>query len=474
MDRIAAQRFPDSPQRMLPLLPVVVIGLAVFAALSWQKGRARRKARPEPVGSRPERLVKRNPAKLVVPLAGIALSVASLALYLFHRHDDKNDNIRFHLASAASALSGSPASPVVYDIRLIKVGPSRLNEARLSSREALRLHPRLPAALTYLGLSYMAEGEDGMAAHFLRQAAIDGSYAPAYVYWAQIAIRKGDSEQALRLSRIAKRLEPSLGPAYYTEALILEEACRDSWGGVKCLEPVFQGFLKAVEVDPHPAALTALARILRIAGRVADARSAIHLAMEIDPTFGPARAENARLLFRTEETGTEGQSRAAALEELVRAIQFAPKDADVRVEYGRLLYRIGRESEALEQLRKAVDVAPGNMTAYLVLAEVLHHRDPAAAVGVLRSARGFGEDPDVLVTLAEFVHLQGDFEEAWDLLDLARRLFPKSLTVGLEGFSLIDKEFDCRYVAEARGETPADDCYRLQWGPYPMRFDRFL
>ncbi len=104
---------------------------------------------------------------------------------------------------------------------------------------------------------------------------------------------------------------------------------------------------RAIEADPRSAdALLALGEVNAAAGRWTDATGAVARALEADPRCAvlawPALAR----------VGAHG----AALEFIGASVDAAPADAALRMLHGRVLYAAGRDAEALEAFRRALEL----------------------------------------------------------------------------------------------------------------------
>ncbi len=121
-------------------------------------------------------------------------------------------------------------------------------------------------------------------------------------------------------------------------------------------------------------------------GDYAAAEGDLRACTKIEPTFSPAR----RLLARAQ---VKLHKLDEAEEQLQMASKFEPKNAEAHAELGLFLarYTRGREEEAVEELRKAVTLAPG-LREHLRRAQgvdrLLHHERLQAALDASSSTHG--------------------------------------------------------------------------------------
>jgi hypothetical protein len=97
----------------------------------------------------------------------------------------------------------------------------------------------------------------------------------------------------------------------------------------------------------------ALAEEHRAAGRLVEAREAFLVLLDGDPNHAEGHAGLGRLMGQMGVAGL-------ALNELVRASQLAPRSAQLRVEVGEVLARLGRAGEARKWFESALKLEPGN------------------------------------------------------------------------------------------------------------------
>ena len=88
-------------------------------------------------------------------------------------------------------------------------------------------------------------------------------------------------------------------------------------------------------------------------GRLPEAIDYFQAAIRSQPDTPTAHLQLGRVLWKQ-------SSDQAALEEIGRASQLAPKDADIRADFGLALQLVGRIPEAIEQFHEALRMNPDN------------------------------------------------------------------------------------------------------------------
>lgn len=167
--------------------------------------------------------------------------------------------------------------------------------------EALKTFPDSPRLWFALGLAHFKNDRDEDAERALKRAIeLDPKFAPATAYLGMIRAKVGASDEAIALYDEALRIDPSLGVVHYLVA---------------------EALLTKSETD-----------VPRI-------EASLKRAVEMDPSFVPARLSFARVLMRAERW-----PEAAA--ELERAVALDPNVAEAYYQLGRVYNRLKRADEA--------------------------------------------------------------------------------------------------------------------------------
>ncbi len=142
-----------------------------------------------------------------------------------------------------------------------------------------------------------------------------------------------------------------------------------------------------------------IAVLLEGRGDNAGAREAYGRALQEDLSYWPAHLRLGLLSLAEKDT-------TAALAELDLAAQVAPKEPWVRHMYGVTLSSVGRNTDALAQLRAAAELEPYWATPHATIGRLLEKENPSAAVEayqryLLLSARSAPMRRDVEARLSE-------------------------------------------------------------------------
>jgi predicted Zn-dependent protease len=129
---------------------------------------------------------------------------------------------------------------------------------------------------------------------------------------------------------------------------------------------------------------------------------------------------------------TEGRY-AEAIQAFEQAVQGEPREAYLRLEYARLLLRLGNLTGAAQQAEAGFRAAPGNLDVLRMLAEVRVAQASvdrsqigaarAALAALLASSPG---EPAASMTLAQLALAAGDAVEATNVLAAARKVRPRN------------------------------------------------
>jgi predicted CXXCH cytochrome family protein len=206
------------------------------------------------------------------------------------------------------------------------------------------------------------------------------------------------------------RIEAAAAYAGLSDLLPLEQA-RAFGGAATDLRTAYESLAN------RPEALVALATFETAEGDVSTAVRLYEQALRIAPRAVTARANLADTLRRL---GEEGRAEDILREGLV----LDENSAALHHALGLSFVRSGRPEEALAELRRAAELAPGNPRFTYVLGIALNSMGKQAeAVSVLRDVRTrFDADFEIAMGLATILRDSGDQEGALEIAyDLARR-----------------------------------------------------
>jgi protein O-GlcNAc transferase len=140
-------------------------------------------------------------------------------------------------------------------------------------------------------------------------------------------------------------------------------------------------YRQLLKLDPkHVRARNNLALLLERRGNVQAALEELELAIAAEP-------DNVSLLLNRAAVLSSHLRFDQAEQDLRRALRFG-ETAETLTNLGMVLSKVGRAKEAVEPLRRAVDLAPNNAAAYYYLAEVYNRLDqlPAALAAYEQAA----------------------------------------------------------------------------------------
>lgn len=271
---------------------------------------------------------------------------------------------------SAIRYAPTPFAPHFFNLGLTYRMLGKKREALEALRRAADLQPDLKEAWNFLGLTQEETGDHQEAVRsFCRALDIDGNYSEAR---ANLCFYTNDKETLLQL---ADEQESD-----FQANLLAAESCGELTEREHYLR-------RATAANPyHTGGLLALAEARRVAGDEAEALQLYHKVLNLD------------------ENATEALLGAAdiylARGDLERAELYYKKSFDItrdiagaHLNYGTLLYRSGRKSEALEEYRAAAVLEP--------------------------------EKPEISYNLALVLKDLGDYEEALGLMFNAHQRAPE-------------------------------------------------
>lgn len=166
-------------------------------------------------------------------------------------------------------------------------------------------------------------------------------------------------------------------------------------------------------------ARTALGSFFARQGRTGEAESEYRAALRLDPSFAPA-AVNLADLYR--QLGRDGDGERALRE----ALSGSARDASLHHALGLTLVRLKRTEAALDELRQAAVLDPGQARyayVYAVGLDSAGRRDDAFAV-LKESLRGHPNNLDLLSMAITVSRAKGDVAAALDYAERLARLVP--------------------------------------------------
>ena len=341
-----------------------------------------------------ERAIKEDPS---FALAYTGLADASLRMYR-----QKKDSVWADKALAeaqeAQRLDDNPAE-VHFALGSVYSATGKSAEAIAELRRALELAPKSDEGYKRLGDAYRASGrqEEAIRAY---QKAIELS--PYYWFnWNALGsayFRFGDNQKALESFRHVAELEPSNASAYLNiGAVYFEEG---KW--TECI-PAFQ---KSLELEPHEGAYSNLGTVYFYLKRYDDAVKMFEKAVEMSPNseYMGNLADGYRWSGRTREaTATYDKAITLAYKEL----QVNPRDTTTMERLAQYSAKQGDSARALEFIRRARSINPGDVSLLYTQAVVYSLADKQEdALKSLTEALQKGLSPQVVTNDPELSKLQ--------------------------------------------------------------------
>ncbi|WP_114952210.1 tetratricopeptide repeat-containing sulfotransferase family protein [Sphingosinicella terrae] len=278
----------------------------------------------------------------------------------------------------ASTETGSLLQALSHAEALLARQPALAEE---QAREILRVFPRSAEGLTLCGRALAAQGRLEEAIAMLRRAAaVAPDSAEAWRELGNQLFLVGDHAGADQA--YAQQIRCSVGDPRLIEAAVA--LCDND---LPVAERLLKTHLKAKPTDV--AAIRMLAELAGRLGRYRDARMLLGRALELAPSFAPARFNLATILYRENRT-------AEALAELDRLMADDPDNPAYRNLAGAALTRIGELDDAIVQFEHVLRQRPGQARIWMsyghALKTVGRQADSVAAYRrCIALAPGFGE-----------------------------------------------------------------------------------
>jgi tetratricopeptide (TPR) repeat protein len=249
-------------------------------------------------------------------------------------------------------------------------------------------HPPNALVEYYLGRARLSEGKTEQAIEALSRALrVEPEMRDAIILLAGIRLDER------RFDEVVSILEPYLRnhSGDIDAILIYSEACRLSRSLQKSWES-----LSSITQEPDQNVRWHLqkALVLKDLGKMAEARSAFEKVEALDPSNKRAASE---LVALDSLTGNH----AAALERAEKQLKLHPGDGSLFYMRATVLHQMSREDEAMNDLRKALQLDPKLIAAHLMISKLLSAAGkPDEALQQLEQARAVSPgSPAVLVSL---------------------------------------------------------------------------
>lgn len=218
-------------------------------------------------------------------------------------------------------------------IALVHEDAGRIEEAEAAIDQALRVHRDDPVTHLVAAEFQLRRGRLERATQFVQSArSIDPENEAAVELEAELAFRLGDHERAVSLAEELIRIDRANVNAWYLRAIGLLEQDR--------IEDAFTSARTALVLEPTNEMVRMWTEWLAL--------ESLELDDAVREELAAFRADRAR---RFERAFRFGRAQNAYR----RAIQLAPLDAELRLEYADLLRRVGANARYLQELQVVVE-----------------------------------------------------------------------------------------------------------------------
>ncbi len=317
---------------------------------------------------------------------------------------------------------------VHYNAGVVQLDAGRLEEARASLLEAIRVEPNAAPAWDQLGAIRARQGDlDGALEAGRRAVELDPSAANAWNNLATTHLVRGEPERAIEAARRAVEIAPGFADAHNNLGTARFELGQ--------LDEAMAAYDRAVELRPGFAQAGANRGLVHGArGRYTSALEEFEAALELRPGLPAALRGRGRALL---ELGRPEEG----IEALRRASRAAPGDLETIESLARALVAAGRPAEASEVLSEGIAAAPAPSATLLhllgkTLVQQRRFADAAAAFG--RAVEQPGAPPQAWIDFAAVRLVEGRPEAAADILRTAlARLGDNAVMHHLLGKSLL-------------------------------------
>lgn len=233
----------------------------------------------------------------------------------------------------------------------------RWSEAEQELRKALALHPDQPEWHYNLGLTLEAAGRDSEALIAFNRATELLPEEPQPILAAGMAAaRLSRLDEAIRRLESVIRLEPKQELAY---AHLIECHCR--MGNHDQAETTF--YLAQHALEESGLCFAAIAESLTARKLYDRAEWCLREALRINPALPRVRGTLGRVYAASNRSHR-------ALQMYLRELRDDPGNIDALLDFGDLLFEMGRLPEAAEKFRRVLELQPANPEAHMRLGEV--------------------------------------------------------------------------------------------------------
>jgi tetratricopeptide (TPR) repeat protein len=310
-------------------------------------------------------------AEALAALATLELRVASSRDALGH-------------AQQAEQAQATPASLAVLARAEVRVHDAR--KALEDAERAVKANPSSAAGHEARGEALLALGRKKDAITALKKALeLDPGLNVARIQLAVALVADSQAAEAVTVARKATEVDPNSGEAFAALGSALLAQNPQNWN-----DAIAQAQQGAFLNPKSPFVKVVVARIFEAAGNTDQAALAYRQALETDPGYVEARAAMAQAIIQGHVQ--KGDLEGALAEARKLAVEL-PQSADVQFQLGRVLLRMDNFSDAIEPLKKAVELAPGLSHAHALLGTAFQYT---------------GQTPDAVTEYKKAVELDPD------------------------------------------------------------------
>ncbi len=289
-------------------------------------------------------------------------------------------------------------------------------EAKNWFLKALSLQPRDPRSLRLLGIACEQLGDIKVAkTQFAAALEVDPHYFWGWHSLGEFLLKQGEVEDGLRCIHRARSIHAREPASYFILAELFSE----------------QGHLEMAQAELHTLMLlapeiSALAEAYALLGEIRNdlgdregATSYFSLAAETDP-------ESPNPWSALGDLAREDQRWEDALRCYREALARGPKAADVQVQLGYVLLKLGQHEESERSFLSALETDPGEYSAYLGISECYRMMNrPEDELRMVREAMTLApDDPDVWNAQGVAFEVNNRLQEATEAYEKALALDP--------------------------------------------------
>jgi protein O-GlcNAc transferase len=279
-----------------------------------------------------------------------------------------------------------------YNLSIALRAQSKLQEAVIAARQAVRLAPDMTEAHFCLGLNLHDEGKlDEAAAAYRQVIRIAPGMAAAHSSLGDVLRRQGLSDEAVAACREAIRLDPNLAIAHFNLAVALHHQGKSDEAAVACerairlnpdlaeahyslgtllcgqgkLDEAIEVTRRAIRIRPeYVEAHANLAAMLQRQGRLDDAVAACRHAIRIMPAYADAHYNLGSALL-------DQHKQLKAIACWRQTIRIKPDHVEAHANLGNAWRELGELEEAVSACRRAIGIKPDHATAHSNLGAAL-------------------------------------------------------------------------------------------------------